>query len=140
MDKILPFLANHWMLVSAFVVLLIIIIISEMQRKIMGFKDLNPNETVRMINDVEPVLIDVREEGEFKSGHIVNSLNIPVGLLESRIAGLNIQSDKAVIVYCRSGQRSATAATTLQKLGFRNVFKLGGGIMAWQSANLPLAK
>lgn len=140
MDKILPFLANHWMLVSAFVVILIIIIISELQRKIMGFKDLNPNEAVRMINDVDPVLIDVREEAEFKSGHIVNSLNIPVGLLESRIASLNIQNDKPVIVYCRSGQRSATAAATLQKLGFQNIFKLGGGVMAWQSANLPLAK
>lgn len=72
------------------------------------------------------VLLDVRSPGEFGDKHLDGALNVPVGELEEKLGSLNLAKDKAVIVYCRSGARSARAAGILQKAGFSKVHDLGG--------------
>lgn len=90
------------------------------------------------------VLIDVREPGEFEQGHIDGAVNQPRGLLEFVITRHPALAEIAanqpdqlanteIVLYCRSGARSALAAQSLQKLGFTNVHSLAGGYTGWQS-------
>jgi len=82
-------------------------------------------------------LIDVRTPEEFASGHINGAVNIPVQELAQRMG--EIQKDQPVVLYCRSGNRSAQAATILDQAGYTGVYDLGG-VIAWQQAGLPLER
>ena len=78
-------------------------------------------------------LIDTREESEFAAGHIENAILIPRGTLEFKINSVPEMADKekTVIIYCRTGGRSALAAQTLQSLGYTHVLSLAGGFEGW---------
>lgn len=76
------------------------------------------------------VLIDVREPNEHQSFNIGGKL-IPVGSIPSNIPDLEDHLEEEVIVYCRSGQRSAMAQQFLLQAGFKNVLNLKGGMLAW---------
>jgi sulfur-carrier protein adenylyltransferase/sulfurtransferase len=76
------------------------------------------------------ILLDVREPDEHAERHISNSLLIPLGELPQRIGELDAFKDKEIIIYCRSGRRSAQACEILMKQNFR-VKNLEGGILAW---------
>ena len=82
------------------------------------------------------VLLDVREESEYAAGHVDNALLLPRGVLEFKIAGVPELADKskAVLIYCRTGGRSAFAAQTMQLLGYNNVLSMAGGFEAWQKS------
>lgn len=71
-------------------------------------------------------LLDVRTPEEFKEGHVEGATNIPVQVLESRLAELADKKEKDIVVYCRSGMRSARAAALLKERGFVKVHDLGG--------------
>ncbi len=137
MDQIVEFAGNHWMLFSLFFVLTAMLLNTFASG---GIKTLQPMEAVRMINQQDAVVLDVRMDNEFKEGHIINSVHIPLGNLESRMSDLNKFKEKPIIVSCRSGNRSARACGVLSKQGFPTVYNLSGGIMAWQNANLPLER
>jgi rhodanese-related sulfurtransferase len=82
------------------------------------------------------VVVDTREESEYAAGHIANALLLPRGVLEFKIGNSPELADKskAVLIYCRTGGRSALAAQTLQQLGYNNVLSMAGGFDAWQKA------
>lgn len=90
----------------------------------------------RTASDEPPVLLDVRSVPEHALGHIETSLNIPLSRLPARIDGL--PRDRAIVVYCATGYRSATAASLLRRSGFSQVEDLVGGIAAWESSRLAL--
>ena len=69
-------------------------------------------------------LVDVRTSGEFAAGHIAGAINIPVQQLDSRMSELQ-PKETAVVVYCRSGNRSGNAARLLKSAGFKAVHDLG---------------
>lgn len=75
-------------------------------------------------------LLDVRQPGEYEQGHLAGALLIPVKELGSRSAELD--RNKPLIVYCRSGVRSKAASQLLLADGFKDVYNMSGGIMAWQ--------
>lgn len=75
-------------------------------------------------------LLDVRSPGEFSGGHIPGARNIPVHELGARVAELGPDKERPVVVYCASGMRSASAASTLKRAGFARVEDLGG-MMRW---------
>jgi len=81
------------------------------------------------------VVVDTREESEYAAGHIANALLLPRGVLEFKIGNSPELADKskAVLIYCRTGGRSALAAQTMQRLGYNNVLSMAGGFEAWQS-------
>ena len=80
-------------------------------------------------NSKQIILLDVRTEGEYNAEYIPGAINIPLSDLESRIDELD--SSKAIIVYCKSGGRSRTASETLAQRGFV-VYNMEGGINAWK--------
>jgi|JI8StandDraft_1071087.scaffolds.fasta_scaffold07600_3 thioredoxin 1 len=83
-------------------------------------------------------LIDVRTPGEYAGGHLQNALNIDWNgdSFDQQISALD--KSKPVLVYCRSGSRSAAAASRMRSAGFKEVYELLGGIMKWSSAGLPV--
>jgi rhodanese-related sulfurtransferase len=83
------------------------------------------------------VFLDVREPDEYKAGHIPGAVNIPRGLLESRIEDQVSDKNSTIVVYCRSGVRSALASATLVKMGYKGVLNMDGGWKAWQEAGYP---
>ncbi len=84
--------------------------------------------------------LDVREGGEHEAESLHGAISIPRGVLEFRIGDHPAFADKsrALLVYCKTGGRSALAAVNLQRLGYSNVVSLAGGIDAWRSQGLPL--
>ncbi|MBI5080343.1 MAG: rhodanese-like domain-containing protein [Chloroflexi bacterium] len=82
--------------------------------------------------------IDVRQLAEFQSGHAIGAKLIPLHELSARVS--EIPKNKAVVIICASGNRSATAAYQLTKLGYENVFSVRGGTGAWRNAGLPTTK
>jgi rhodanese-related sulfurtransferase len=80
-------------------------------------------------------LIDVRTPEEFKSGHIPGAINIDVQVLSGRLK--DVPKDKAVVLYCRSGNRSGQAASMLQQAGYTDIHDLGG-IGDWRAAGFPI--
>lgn len=73
----------------------------------------------------ERLLLDVRSPEEYEAGHLAGAVNVPVDEVHARLEELGAR-DRAVIVYCRSGRRSARAAGVLRDAGFTEVHDLGG--------------
>lgn len=140
MAQFFEFIINHWILSSLFVFILMLLAMDGIRGKLLGFGEIKPDEAVRMMNHDDAAVLDVREESEYAEGHIINSVHIPLSLLENRTAELQEYKDRPLLVYCRTGNRSAQAASTLMKQGFSGVKKLSGGMIAWQGANLPVSK
>jgi molybdopterin/thiamine biosynthesis adenylyltransferase/rhodanese-related sulfurtransferase len=99
-------------------------------------QEVDPSEVRSAVangNGDAPVLIDVRETGEWDAGHLPGAKHVPRGYLESRIEGVVGDRDRRIVVYCASGQRSALAANTLlELLGYENVASMTGGITLWK--------
>jgi rhodanese-related sulfurtransferase len=102
-----------------------------------GIKTISPTEANTMFGKSGVVFLDVREPDEFKAGHIPGAINIPRGLLESRIGEQIPDKNTTIVVYCRSGVRSALASATLVKMGYIGVLNMDGGWKAWQDAGYP---
>lgn len=93
-----------------------------------------------------PLLLDVREPGEFAGLHIPGSINVPRGVLEQSsewdydetVPELAAGREREIVVICRSGKRSVLAADVMQQMGFANVISLRLGIRGWNDAELPL--
>jgi len=108
--------------------------------RLRGIKDVDHIAATQLINHKSALVLDVREQGEYDSGHILNSKLVPLGKLRERIGELEKYRDKPILVVCRSGMRSASACAQLGKQGFSQAYNLEGGVMAWQKASLPLER
>jgi rhodanese-related sulfurtransferase len=140
MTHLYEFISNHWILVLALLVISMLLVMDVYKRKLLGFREVKPQEAVRLINHDGAITVDVREDKEYNEGHILNALHIPYGVIEKRFAELDPYKSQPLILYCRSGQRSAQASSLLRKQGFEQIYKLSGGILAWRSADLPVVK
>ncbi len=85
-------------------------------------------------------MLDVRTAAEFDEGHLTGAVNIPYDSLAARIAELGPAGEHDVVVYCRSGRRSAIALTTLKDAGFSRLFHLDGDWQRWSEEHRPLIK
>jgi len=105
-----------------------------------NFESVSPKEAYEMIQkDREVAILDVRTPGEYAQGHIKGARLVPVQRLERALAEgeLNTFRGKKVVVYCRSGMRSAAASRALADHGFRP-YNVQGGINAWRGDGLPV--
>ena len=90
-----------------------------------------------MMDTQEVIILDVREQDEYDSGHISGAVLLPVGSIDEDTAAEVIpEKDSAVLVYYRSGNRSKTASSALVELGYTNVYEFGG-INTWPYATEP---
>jgi glyoxylase-like metal-dependent hydrolase (beta-lactamase superfamily II)/rhodanese-related sulfurtransferase len=90
----------------------------------------------QLLEESNIALVDTREESEYAAGHINGALLLPRGVLEFKIGSLPELADKSktILIYCRTGGRSALAAQTLQQLGYNNALSMAGGFEAWKSS------
>lgn len=140
MNEYVTFVQHNLLLVVGFVGVLGFIIWLEFNRFTRKYHQLDTTQAVRLLNDENTVVIDVREGNEVSAGKIKGARHIPLGQVATRVGELEKFKDQPILVYCRSGNRSAMAANTLTKKGFTNVNNLAGGIVSWESANLPVSK
>ena len=103
-----------------------------------GVPNLSPAEAVNLINRSHAIVLDVRDDAEFASGHIADAKHIPLASLAERIAELKKYKDKPVLVNCQRGMRAIKACDILRKAEFTQVHNLQGGLEAWSTAKLPL--
>ncbi|MGL5821109.1 MAG: rhodanese-like domain-containing protein [Sarcina sp.] len=95
------------------------------------YKELSQEEAkFNLESNHDILLIDVREVGEYNMGHIEGAELIPLGEVEDAFMDMDIDKDKVIYVYCRSGQRSAVAQEIISSLGYTNVYNIGG-ILTW---------
>ena len=96
-----------------------------------SYQQITQEEAKEMMDSQEVIILDVREQGEYDSGHILGAVLLPVGTIDETTAAEVIpEKDSTVLVYCRSGNRSKTASSTLAELGYTNIYEFGG-INTW---------
>lgn len=96
-----------------------------------SYQQITQEEAKEMMDTQEVIVLDVREQNEYDSGHIPGAVLLPVGTIDEDTAAAVIpEKDSTVLVYCRSGNRSKTASSTLAELGYTNIYEFGG-INTW---------
>lgn len=140
MDQFIDFLFDEWLLTIIFIFICILIGRSYLEPIITGVKNIKAQDAVRMMNDENTVVLDVRLEKEYQEGNILDSKHIPVGALDSRVNELSNYKNGTIIVYCQTGMRSRQAGSILKKHGFETIYNIDGGMNGWINANLPINK
>ena len=138
MDQYLQFASAHPLLMALLAMGFLAIVTNEVHGNLTGGKKLSAPEAVRLINDRDARIIDVRPAADFKKAHLLGALNIPVDKLKARLNELDKDKTKPVIVYCALGGSAREAALLLRQQGFTEAFPLRGGLNAWLAANLPV--
>ena len=96
-----------------------------------SYQQITQEEAKEMMDTQEVIILDVREQNEYDSGHIPGAVLLPVGTIDEHTAAAVIpEKDSTVLVYCRSGNRSKTASSVLAELGYTNIYEFGG-INTW---------
>jgi rhodanese-related sulfurtransferase len=135
MAQFIEFIGNHLVLSSLWLVAFGAIVFYHQRT---GSKGVGPQQAVMLINRSDAIVVDVRDKKEFESGHIVDSIHIPLAKLDQRFTELKKYQDKPVIVVCKLGQHSGDAAKKIQAAGHEQVFKLSGGVTEWKAQSMPL--
>ena len=92
-----------------------------------SYQQITQEEAKEMMDTQEVIILDVREQDEYDSGHIPGAVLLPVGSIDEDTAAEVIpEMDSTVLVYCRSGNRSKTASSALAELGYTNIYEFGG--------------
>ncbi|WP_283129332.1 rhodanese-like domain-containing protein [Allofournierella massiliensis] len=95
------------------------------------YQQISREEAKEMMDTEEVIILDVREQSEYDGGHISGAVLLPVGTIDEDTAAAVIpEKDSTVLVYCRSGNRSKTAASALAELGYTGIYEFGG-ITTW---------
>ena len=85
-------------------------------------------------------LIDVREDNEWNLGRIPTAIHLGKGIIERDIESVAKNREMELILYCQGGFRSALAAESLKKMGYKNVYSMSGGFSTWASNEFPISK
>lgn len=96
-----------------------------------SYQQITQEKAKEIMDTQEVIILDVREQDEYDSGHIPGAVLLPVGSIDETTAAEVIpDKDSTVLVYCRSGNRSKTASSALAELGYTNIYEFGG-ISTW---------
>lgn len=136
-EQIFEFISNHYILVSAFVFLLVAFVINEGK---LGGAAITPTNLVNLVNREGAVLVDIRDTKEYSAGHIAGALSMPISSIDARIGELESYKDKPVVLVCKMGQHASAVGRKLKALGFENVRRLSGGMAEWTASSLPMVK
>lgn len=138
MQQLIEFIQNHPGLFAALGGVIALFIANEVHGHLTGGKRLSAMEAVRLINDREPLILDLRPAADYKRGHLLNALNVPLAKIEEKAGEFSKDKARPVLVYCALGGAGGEGAAKLRKLGFAEAYPLRGGINSWLSSNLPV--
>lgn len=94
------------------------------------FEDINSQKDI--------IILDVRTPQELLRGKISESINVPVDEIEEQVERVAPDKNRTTYVYCLSGSRSGVAVEQMIKMGYKNVFSMTSGILAWRAKNYPM--
>lgn len=140
-EQLQQFVANHTIMVVAWIALVIAVVINLYKGATSKFKIVDNAQATQLINKEDAVLVDVRSDDEFRHGHIIESLHlIPSDIKSKKIQSIEKHKEHPVIVVDANGLSASGLANELVKQGFNKVYVLKEGIAGWRAANLPLVK
>lgn len=139
MERLIEYVASHPFLAGGTLALVFATLAYEVSRARSGGEAVGPMDAVRLMNQ-GALLLDVRAQAEFDSGHIRDARHLPQEQVASGAETLKKYKDKVIVACCESGMRSGAAARVLRTQGFTKVVNLRGGLQAWRAENLPLVK
>lgn len=112
-------------------------LVAEAKKKI---TETSPQDAATKLKSGEAVIVDVRGQDEWDEEHIPGAIHISRGMIELDIEEKVSDPNAMIICHCGGGGRSALAAESLQKMGYKNVRSMAGGFKAWKAAGLPTTK
>lgn len=137
MQKFLIFMSEQWLLVTALAAAVATLAWLENRR---AGTSLTPHSLTALINGKQATVVDLRAKKEFDSGHIVDAINLPFNRWQQQQQTLDEYRETPLILVCKMGQQSSHVAKKLRGEGFTDVYRLGGGLMEWQQAQMPLIR
>ena len=137
MALILEFVAQQWLLVAALLATVGMLFFHETRK---SGPSLSPQQAINMVNGQDGLFLDLRDGGDYKQGHIVEALNIPVAKLPTRMAELEKYKTRPIVLVCKMGQQASVAGKQLKAAGYEEVYKMSGGMMEWGNLQLPTVK
>ena len=140
MEKLPEFIANHLWLVLLFVSILALLLWNIFGAAMSGLAQLGPAEVTRLMNHEKALLLDLRTNADYSSGHILSARNIPAAELEGRQKELQKYKSGPVILCSNRDSDGVKAGRVLKFAGFEKIYSLKGGLEAWRSANLPVTR
>ena len=102
--------------------------------------EISAQDAAAKLNSGDAVVVDVRDKDEWDEGHIPGAMHMSRGTIELDIEEKISDPDTMIICHCGGGGRSALTAETLQKMGYKNVRSMAGGLRAWKAAGLPTTR
>jgi rhodanese-related sulfurtransferase len=138
MEQYTDFATQHWVLSTAFGIVLLLFLINEVYTYLTCIPKVTPEEALDLINHQQALIIDGRSSLDFNKGHILGAINIPYPQLKDALNKIEDYKTQPIILSCAMGQHSQAAGKQLRKLGYTQVVCLSGGIAGWQQNNLPL--
>lgn len=136
----MEFISNNILLISLALGSGVMLLLPAFKKGAGGVPNVGTTEAVTLINRQHALVLDVRTDTEFASGHILDAKHIPLDKLAERLGELNKYKDKPILVNCQRGGRSVKACEILRKAEFKQVHNLQGGLEAWLQAKLPVVK
>ncbi|MBP1474203.1 rhodanese-like domain-containing protein [Frateuria sp. MAH-13] len=140
LHKLPTFVGNHLALSALFVIILLALVAMEFGRLLRKYKELTPGGLTLLINRETPLLVDLSARADFEKMHVPGARHVLPSQFDPEHKDLAKARDLPVVVMDKDGRGSDKAAQRLVKAGFTRVYTLGGGVLAWQQAQLPLAK
>ncbi len=105
-----------------------------------NIREISPEDAAAKLKRGEAVIVDVREKDEWDEEHVAGATHLSRGTIELEVEEKFPDLNTTIICHCGGGGRSALAAESLQKMGYKNVRSLAGGFQAWKAAGLPTSK
>jgi len=139
MDRLIEYAGHHTLLAAAAVFMAVVVIGYELRTRAHSFAAASPQDVIRLMNQ-NALVLDIRSQEAFAAGHVTGARHMPSDQIVKAGETLKKHKDKPIVVYCESGPLAASAVRQLIAQGFTKVFSLRGGLAAWRTDNLPLAK
>lgn len=142
MAHFFQFVTAHWVLWTAFLIVVILIILEETRGSLAvgGAQRVSASQVVDMMNHQNAVVVDLRDNEAYAQGHIVNAMSLPYEQLESKIKKLNKYKKRPIILLAESSKQLMDAAKKLREQGFESLYSLTGGMQEWKNDGYPLVK
>ena len=134
----LDFAVQNWYLFALLTVIMLLLAFDPGTRTVGGANKVSATQLPMLQHRQSAVIVDVRNKEEYATGHIAESIHLPVDDLENSLKKLNKYKSKPVVLVCQSGTRAGKASAILKKNDFENLYVLDGGIAAWTKENMPL--
>lgn len=140
MEHLPEFVTNHLFLFALLVSILVLLLWNLFGAAVSGVTLINPQETIRLVNREDAVVLDIRSADDFGKGHILGAQHMSADRMGEQQADWAKYKGQNVVLCCNTGNEVLRVGRTLKMQGFEKIYCLKGGIQSWKTANLPLSR